>query len=247
MFERLKWTYRAWRYRFKVEPQEVAFVLQRLRPGAVAVDIGAHKGAFTYWMSRCVGPSGRVVAFEPQPALTARLRKLVAAAPHVVVEGMALSDRCGQLTLHVPGRTPSPGASLNARPAGLEDGCATYQVDVTTLDDYFRRSPVPRVDFIKCDAEGHELEVFRGAQQTLVDHQPDLMFECETRHRQGRPVQEVFHFLEQIGYRGFYLGPDDLVDIDRFDPEIHQADPESADYVNNFAFVSRPKAKSLAA
>ena len=77
--DRGKWIYRAWRYRLKLEPSSVRFLLDYLRPGDVAIDIGAHKGAMTHWMARSVGRGGSVYAFEPQPVLAARLQRMAAA------------------------------------------------------------------------------------------------------------------------------------------------------------------------
>ena len=73
----LRWVSRAWRYRLKVEKQEINFMLSHLKPGQTAIDIGAHKGAYTYWMSKYVGKDGKVFAFEPQPKLYNQLNKLL--------------------------------------------------------------------------------------------------------------------------------------------------------------------------
>ena len=51
-------------------------MLRHLQPGDTAVDIGAWRGAYTYWMVKAVGPQGRVVCFEPQPAMISYLRKI---------------------------------------------------------------------------------------------------------------------------------------------------------------------------
>ena len=54
----LKWIFRALRYRYRLEPQEIRLVQRHLVAGAVAVDVGAHKGAYTWWMRRAVGETG---------------------------------------------------------------------------------------------------------------------------------------------------------------------------------------------
>ena len=51
-------------------------MLDYLVPGNIAVDIGAHKGAYTYWMSKYVGEKGKVFSFEPQPQLNKQLRTI---------------------------------------------------------------------------------------------------------------------------------------------------------------------------
>ncbi len=75
--DRLRWLYRAWRYRLLLERQEVRALRRHLTAGDTAIDIGAHKGAFTYWMLRRVGRDGLVLAFEPQRPLAVALRELV--------------------------------------------------------------------------------------------------------------------------------------------------------------------------
>ena len=238
MLERYLLTYRAWRYRLRAEPDEIALVLRQLKPGDVAVDIGAHKGAFTYWMNHCVGSTGRVFAFEPQPLLAEQLQRLTARwTSRVTVKNAALSSQAGEVTLHVPSRQPSPGASLENR-AGWE----SYRVPATTLDEFFltSRSTALKVNFIKCDAEGHELEIFRGGRQLLMEQRPTLLFECEARHRRHQDVARVFDFLFDLGYVGYFLADGGLYPVSQFDLAIHQADPNSPAYINNFAFLPSP-------
>jgi FkbM family methyltransferase len=237
IIDRWKWIYRAWRYRLRLESSSVRFLLDHLRPGDTAIDIGAHKGAMTHWMRRRVGPRGMVYAFEPQPVLAERLQQMASAylGNNVFVENQCLSSSRGQATLHVPGGGPSPSASLEpvSQPTSSDDD---YSVSVTTLDDYFCRRPVKHVSLIKCDVEGHELEVFRGGKNLLSTHLPHLLFECEVRHRSSGTVDEVFSYLANLGYDGVALTQGGPIPIDDFDAARHQADPESKAYVNNFAF-----------
>ena len=88
--DKLRWFYRAWRYRLKLEKQEIASLRQLLSGGDIAVDIGAHKGAYTYWMLKQVGAAGKIFAFEPQPILFQSLQELIPASRHgnVKIENM---------------------------------------------------------------------------------------------------------------------------------------------------------------
>jgi len=233
--QRLKWIYRAWRYRYRLERQEIRLLLQHLAAGDTAVDAGAHKGAYTYWMRHAVGPAGRVYAFEPQPLLAKRLRSLLSASGYgnVVVENMGLSSTAGTLMLNVPGDSTSPGASFET---GRAEG-QSYPVQVTTLDEYFAGRQDHRVRLLKCDAEGHELEVFRGARRLLADMQPCLLFECERRHRSSGRVDDVFGWLQELGYRGYFIDRSGARELQQFDPEVHQRDNSAPGYVNNFMFL----------
>jgi FkbM family methyltransferase len=263
MFTRLRYLYRACRYRLRVDPAELRFVIDSLRPGQVAVDIGCHKGAYTYWMRRSVGPSGAVYAFEPQPGQVAYLREAFSAMRYDNVEivPLAVSDRCGEMPLYVPAigaRTHEASLELSVgarndsgpRNNGFHTVAApqttptygTLHVNVTTLDDFFAGRP-HGPNFVKIDVEGHELAVLQGATRTLKQHRPAILVECEARHRPDHDVWPVFDFLESLGYTGSFFSNRTRRPLVEFDPAVHQrldlANPEwlPRGYVNNFAFV----------
>jgi FkbM family methyltransferase len=245
LIDRLRWLYRAWGYRYRLERQEIRALMEHLLRGQVAVDVGAHKGAYTFWMRQAVGAEGAVYAFEPQPELAERLRALVTASAYdnVVVENRGLSSTAGILQLRVPGRGDSPGASFEKASGSLEQG-HSYPVSVTTLDDYFAGDRERPVSFIKCDAEGHELEVFRGGENLLRTCRPVLLFECERRHRQSDSVEEVFDYLHRLDYAGYFMTNRGAEEIARFDPAVHQPADRGPGYVNNFLFLPRDRARS---
>jgi FkbM family methyltransferase len=228
--------YRAHRYRWKLEPREIAFVRRFARAGSTAIDVGAHKGGYAYWMRQSVGPSGQVIAFEPQVELARALRRAFPTPGNVRIENQGISDFEGELTLHVPSRHPSPSASFEEHAAPGNRELRNLVVPVTTLDRYLER-PHPPVSLIKCDVEGHELRVFKGAQATLDRERPTLLFECEKRHLAQRDMDEVFEFLGARGYRGFFFAPGSLRPIREFDFRRHQHSPEGEAYCNNFAFL----------
>ena len=101
---RVHFAHRGMRYRFRVETAEVRFLRKHLKSAQTAIDVGAHKGAFTYWMTRQVGRQGRVVAFEPIPRLADYLRHVKRAlhASNLEVEQAALADCEGRRTLYLP-------------------------------------------------------------------------------------------------------------------------------------------------
>jgi FkbM family methyltransferase len=258
MSTKLRYLYRAYRYRYRVDPAELRFVRDCLRPGQVAVDIGSHKGAYTYWMRRRVGPSGAVFAFEPQPRQVAYLRELFGTMPYdnVMLVPMALSDRVGRLPLHVPsgnGETHLATLEQGSRchePGGTNDALTMeesasarptyFDVDVTTLDAFFAEQP-RGPDFLKIDVEGHESAVLAGGRQTLEHHRPALLIECEARHRSDGDVGTVFDFLHSLGYAGTFFQGGRRRPLAEFDASVHQrVDPHSTHlprgYANNFAF-----------
>jgi FkbM family methyltransferase len=235
----MRFVSRAWRYRLLNDPEEIRYLLAHVKRGDIVVDIGAHKGAYAYWMRRCVDKGGCVYAFEPQPELASHLKTMFSyyqRGAKVVVENLALSCRPGRFELFVPGEGVSPSATFHPKEG---DSCHAYPVAVDTLDHYFlqcRRGV--RLNFIKCDVEGHELEVFRGGEELLRSQTPTLMFECEQRHRGKGSIEEVFDYLQCLGYEGFYIDNNRLESIRGFKPLIHQRCGITP-YINNFIFCSR--------
>lgn len=240
----MSWWYRAWRYRLLIERPGVRFVLDNLRAGDVAIDIGAHKGAFLYWMQRRVGHHGQVIAFEPQPELAKYLNRVVShrGLSQVSVINAGVSSRPGVMTLTRDGELPSPGARLSEDERWGEGiaGHVSFAVRVESLDRFLTARQRP-VRLIKCDVEGHELEVFRGARRILEEDRPLLLFECERRHHAGESIEPVFDYLRNFGYSGYYLDKSRTHSLASFRAE-YQDDPRSPHYVNNFAFYPRRRA-----
>lgn len=241
--QRLRYLWRAFHYRRRVNRREIEFLARQAHPGDTVIDVGAHKGGFLYWLRHCVTASGNVYAFEPQPALAQYLRDVVAMQgwSNVTVEAAGVSSREGEMELFIPAAEgkPSPGATLS--PVDTAAPHHKLRVPVVTLDGYFARHGLPRVAFIKCDCEGHEIEVFRGAEATLKRDHPVLLFECEQRHLPRSSPAAVFDYLQGLGYRGWFFGPDGLAPVERFDARLHQpVRPgrfwDAKDYYNNFAF-----------
>jgi FkbM family methyltransferase len=234
---RLQLRHRARRYRHRVDPSGIRWMLTWLAAGDVAVDVGAYKGGYTYWMRRAVGEPGAVLAFEPQAEAASLLRSYVAAFgwSNVEIVEAALSTEPGTRPLLRPGPAPSPAASLVG--ASLPPSPRRIDVSVDTLDRVLAsRSDEAPVAFIKCDVEGHELDVLRGAEATLREHRPAILVECEARHLRGRSMTDVFQGLGALGYRGSFFWDGREEDVATFDVRVHQVEGRRPS-ANNFAFV----------
>jgi FkbM family methyltransferase len=220
-------------------------------PGQQVLDIGANWGLFTARLAKIVGPSGHVDAFEPHPAHAATLRKVAAALPAVDVHLTALSDHEGEAELVIPVLDGTPHTALAHLDAPAPAGSGEQRVAVAlrTLDAVLGEEHPP-VDLVKCDVEGHELEVLRGGEKTLRRGRPALVLEIEERHRPDGGVAEVFDYLDGIGYEGRAVRHDSIVPLEQFDVErdqlAHLRAGEAAahdmprDYVNTFLFTAVP-------
>jgi len=159
------------------EPDEQAVIRRLVRPGDVVFDIGAHFGEHSALMADLVGPAGRIIAFEPNPDRQRGLRRTMAERGNGELLGIALADACGTARLFVPEfHVTASLADWTARRVGPVRELTCEQ---DTIDRLLSGGRVPRPQFIKCDVEGAELLVFKGA-AGLLDRAdaPIVMYEA---------------------------------------------------------------------
>jgi FkbM family methyltransferase len=143
-----------------------------IRRGDVVIDGGAHLGAFTRIALQ--RGAAQVIAFEPQPAILACLRKTFAseiASGQVVLVPKAVWEQTGTLEFHETGlnfRAVGAGAT---RPVGSG---VVVRAPATTIDETVAALGLSHVDFIKLDIEGSERHALRGARETLSRFKPNL-------------------------------------------------------------------------
>ncbi len=230
------YAFRAWRHYVRAnhysEP-ELRMLRRLVDPVRAAVDVGANKGVYTYFLSRL---ARHVFAYEPNPRFIPILQSVVAA--NVTVVHAALSDRNGEGALVIP--INLKGESNNA--ASLEAG--KYAGDIKTVTVPMRRlddEGLEGIGFIKIDVERHEDSVIRGARAVLERDRPTLLIEIEESHR-GGAIQDSFDLVVESGYDGFMAEAGRLVPVAAFDPERHQRGPRAGRggrYIKNFIFVPR--------
>jgi FkbM family methyltransferase len=237
MYERARLIHRAWRYRLRTERQEIAFVRALSQPGDLVIDVGAHRGAFTYWMAKAVGKNGLVLAFEPLPELTKYLMSMAKNYNdgRIRVFGSALSNFEGMATLHLAGHHLGT-ASLEIE---LDVMGPPIEVETTMLDACLARLDTGRtVSLIKCDVEHHELAVFQGARATLQNSKPFLVFESGNLQDEQHYCRPVFQFLESLGFVGYFFSRSSLVPLHRYDPGLF---PVVRTGNQNYAFVHKER------
>jgi FkbM family methyltransferase len=168
-------------------------LVRLVRPGSVFFDIGANIGFFTLLGARLVGPSGIVVAFEPHPENSERLRRNIELNlfSNVVVVQQAVSDTSGDRLLD--SRHAATASIVSSDDARRVEGL--LRVEATSVDDYVDGRPDLTPDVVKIDAEGHEIEIVRGMQTTLERSGPVLI--CEMHRR----IREFTDAVERAGYR----------------------------------------------
>jgi len=139
--------------------------------GRTAIDVGANRGFYSYALSKI---ASRVEAFEPHPLLARFARHKL--GPTVRVHEVALSNRSGSATLHVPQLKEGVDVHYNASIEQVYPYFTKYvavPVRLATLDEF----GFDNVGFIKIDAEGSDMKVIEGGHQTIDRHRPNMVVE----------------------------------------------------------------------
>jgi FkbM family methyltransferase len=184
------------------------FLASTLREGQVFLDIGANIGFYSLFAAARVGPSGRVISFEPDPMTFESLKRSIASNGFTWAKpvNMALSNRAGE----IPFFTVSDGSAHSLVPE-IERRANRYSgkvpVRVARLDDLEKEGvlDVPRVDLIKIDVEGEEERTVEGLLGTLRRFEYPLVW-AEVRGPKGstrapNTYPGVERNLKGLGYR----------------------------------------------
>lgn len=194
----------------KFEQGEQIFLLRFLKPGMIFLDVGAHHGLYTLLASKKVGKEGRVIAFEPSQRELRRLRWHLALnrCRNVHVEPVAVGDTEGTAELFVC-LGKETGCNSLRRPA-VSERLRKVEGSITTLDRSLHRAGIDKVDFIKLDVEGAELEVLKGASGLLANSKPVIL--CELADVRTKPWRyssvQIYDFLTARDYRWFSVTPE---------------------------------------
>jgi FkbM family methyltransferase len=154
-------------------------IARHVRPGMVAIDIGANFGYFTILLAALVGSGGQVHAVEPAPNAAAMLRRSLELNGFQfrtsVIEAAAGADEGATSLLYVPDREPK-NAQIVASPGAVDvAGGRLHQVAQRRIDALAQQ--LGRVDFVKIDAEGAEEQIIDGMIAILRRDKPHLVLE----------------------------------------------------------------------
>ena len=172
----------------------------QLKPGDVVFDLGAYSSLTSIAFAKAVGPTGRVLALEPDPMnfkasqYNVESNRRFNGLDNITLIPAAVADQPGVLKLSSEGAMGSPLTSIVGKHRGT-----VVDVECVTLADLVRSHGIERVDFIKIDIEGSELLVLLGAGEFLARHRPRLII--EPHYIDGKITSEAIKpFLEGLGY-----------------------------------------------
>lgn len=195
-----------WEIFFKgiYEPHIEGYLKRALRPGLVAVDVGANVGIHTIVMAKRVGPEGQVFAFEPNPIVFSRLSENIKLNnfTNIVPFKYALSDMHGSIILHTF-RDGLPRQGMSGFYTNVpENERVDVPVDVATFDSLVETLNIKQMDLVKIDTEGNDFKVLRGMQKSIARFRPEIIFEYlrDEWGRSGHTWEDALEFFTNLNY-----------------------------------------------
>ena len=186
------------------ELNETKLLSGLIKPGWTVLDIGANFGWYSIHFSRLVDLSGKVFSFEPIPESYEELNLNIKlnSCQNIKTFNTALGNKDNIVSFGVPEIDGGLGASSQFLRCKKQ-----IQTTMRRLDDIIEEQNITKVDFIKADIEGGELDMLRGAEKVLEKFKPIIMIEIVDVHchRFGHLSADVYQFLLSKGYSGLFI------------------------------------------
>ena len=179
-------------------------VITLIDEGSAVVDIGANFGYNSVLMAKKAGPSGRLYAFEPHRLMFQQLNA-----------NLVLNDLQNGFTFNYALSNKS-NEELNMEPINYKNQCVNIgalsigsggeSIKTMALDDL----KLPKIDFIKLDAQGYEKHIIEGAQETIKSYMPTLFIEIEEHYLKkfGISTDEIYDLVSSFGYQIYKIQND---------------------------------------
>jgi len=185
------------------EPFEVKIVKEIIKNGDTVLDIGANIGYYTLIFGRLVGPSGKVIAFEPDPDNFAILKMNVKmnGYKNIILINKAVTDRTGKINLYISEKNKADHVIYNTH-----EGRRSIEIEAIRLDNFFKNDNI-KINLIKMDIQGAEGGVIRGISSLLHDNIKIITeFYPYGLELFGSNAEEFLNFFIKQGFKIYNLG-----------------------------------------
>lgn len=196
---------------FKEKEKEKLFSL--LEKGQTVIDVGANIGDMTLKFAKSVGENGKVLSFEPFPAMFKKLTHNISlnTFQNIFPFNFGLANTASELGMEEPS-AGNPGMN---RITSITKN-QTTKIKVNRLDDVLVEQKIESIDALKIDVEGFEFEVLLGASESIIKCKPLLFIELDDDNLkdQGRTAKELIQLLETYNYTITKAETDEAINSD---------------------------------
>ena len=203
------------------ESAEVNLMKRFLSRDQTIIDVGANVGYLTRFFARSTGPGGRVFAFEPNPLVFPLLQRNVSQFKQVSVYNIGLSIAAAELPLFFAGSDHSVASFAREYPLThvfyQRNSCLdSIGAKLAAGDEFLAKIDISRIDILKIDVEGWELNVLNGLERTIGASPSPIIF-CEfnpsAQECAGRRKTELLNWFLDRRFQIAYASNHDLPPI----------------------------------
>ena len=178
------------------EAGTIDFIKNRLQTGHTFIDVGAHYGLMSFVASRVVGKEGRIVAVEPIRKTYKNLITNIKLNKFLNIKSLniALGEKNGTVKIYTH-KVNDMKSSISPRKTELNNYLTSQEVKLKTIDSIVDEMKINKVNMLKIDVEGYEMNVIKGATHTIHRDKPDLIIEYSPNSTKSK---RLLNFLKRM-------------------------------------------------
>lgn len=219
-------------FKNKQDAFEIALLKKHIQPGDTIFDIGANIGFYAKILSQLTGPNGKVHCFEPDTTNFNHLKVETAGLTNIIINNKAVGPKTEKIKIYT-----SKNLNVDHRTYKPEEYDKEIEIDAISLEDYLEVNA--KVDFIKIDIQGFEMEAMKGMHTILkANHNIKMISEFWPYglRKAGSSVSDYYNFLKNMNFNIHLLKEDKLEPLSL--EKVQQLEPLGEEHYFNI-FVSR--------
>jgi len=218
-------------FKNKQDAFEIALLKKHIKPGQTILDVGANIGFYAKILSQLTGPNGNVHCFEPDATNFQHLKVETAGLTNIVINNKAVGPKTEKIKIYT-----SKNLNVDHRTYKPEEYDREIEIDAISMEDYFDVNV--KVDFIKIDIQGFEMEAMKGMHTLLkANHHIKMISEFWPYglRKAGSSVSDYYNFLKNMNFNIELLKEDKLEPLSL--EKVQQLEPLGEEhYFNIFVY-----------
>lgn len=197
-------------YKRRKDKYEINLFRKLINSGDTVLDIGANIGFSTLIFSDIVGSRGIVHSFEPEKTNYSHL-KYTANRPNIVLNNCAIGSKSGSITLYT-----SNLINVDHKTYKTTSFKSKYRVLVNSIDNYSK--PLIKVDFIKIDIQGGEIDALKGMKKTLRSNKNVILFMeywPEAQRQRGYEISDFISYFNNLKMKIYVIREHSLLPLSK--------------------------------
>jgi FkbM family methyltransferase len=185
---------------FGLKDIEQENLMSLIKPGDFVMDIGTNYGTTILQFANLIGVKGKAFGFEPDPINFEICKQNIQLNQfkNLSVENIGLGNKEAEVNLVVDFESNRGGNRISENIVGKE----SHQIKIIQFDNWILDKKIEKINLIKIDVEGYEMEVLKGAEQSIIKYKPILFIELDDNNlkQQNSSAKELISYLINLNY-----------------------------------------------